>query len=185
MKPEDVKSIVEDLVANKTKYLWLYILISFALGMVTTFVLEYVKTRSQNLATKSDITELTKKVEEVKSEYIKQIEIFKGNQQLKNEKKKELYNKVEELRTLIIVGKNDNAFNRWDKFSSLMKNIMVLISTNTIFNDLYPERDKIEIDHNNMVKQIEELKNIKVGHLSINFDATTTALESIQTKLME
>ena len=193
MKPEDIKKIVDDLISSKTKYLWVYILLSFILGMVATFISSYVITKSQGLATKSDITDLTKKVEEVKSEYLKQLEVFKGNLLIKNPQKKDLYDKVIALRIFIIKAINDkqfNDFNWWEKLSSQMKDIIISLNTNAIFNYLSSERDILEKEHNNIVTQIMSKINGKKGivHITIpniSFEQTVKTLETIQIKLLE
>ncbi|MBU3948354.1 MAG: hypothetical protein KJ826_09065 [Proteobacteria bacterium] len=179
MTPDEIKSILETVISNKIRYYWIYILLSVILALASVFLVEYFMNKAKNIATKQDIEVLTKKVEEIKSEYIKQIEVFKANQLLKNPKKKDLYDKVEELRVLIIKGKNENVFNNWEQLSSKMKDVMISISTNAIFNDLYHERDLIENDHNIMARNINE------GHPIANFDSTVEALESIQIKLMQ
>jgi mannitol-specific phosphotransferase system IIBC component len=179
MTPDEIKTIIETVITNKIRYYWVYILLSVILALVSVFLFEYLKNKAKNTATKEDIEILTKKVEEIKSEYIKQVEDFKGNQLLKNQKKKDLYDKVEELSALIIRAKNESAFNNWKQLSKKMQDVMISISTNAIFNELFHERDLIEADHNIMVRNISE------GHPIANFDNTVKALESIQNKMMQ
>jgi hypothetical protein len=185
MKPDEIKLLIDSLIERKTKYYWIYLLIYFILVIASTYFLEFIKVKGQNYATKSDIEELTKKVEEVKSEYVKQIEIFKGNQRLKDTKKQELYAKVEELRVFILKAKNEKPFTRWEQLSQMMKDVMTIISSNIIFSELQSEAIVIETNHNNMVSKSKELKNVKSASFSVDLDPTVKALESIQAKLME
>jgi len=55
MTPEDIKTILETVIENKTKYFWVYILISVILALASAFILEFIKTKTRNFATKSDI----------------------------------------------------------------------------------------------------------------------------------
>ena len=91
MTPEDIKTILETVIENKTKYFWVYILISVILALASAFILEFIKTKTRNFATKSDIETLTDKVESVKYDYLKKIEEYK----------KELSGKYELEKTLI------------------------------------------------------------------------------------
>jgi len=179
MTPDEIKSIIETVINNKIRYYWVYIFLSVILALVSVYIAEYLKNKAKNVATKEDIEILTKKVEEIKTEYIKQIEVFKGNQLLKNQKKKDLYDNVEELRAFILKAKNEKTFNNWEQLSTKMQGIMISISTNAIFNELIHERDLIENEHNIMVKNINE------GHPIASFDNTVRALESIQIKLVQ
>ena len=77
MTPEEIKSLIEKTLRGSIKYYWIYLAASFFIGILLTIGVEYLKTKGQNLATKQDIQEITKKIELVKAEVQKGQEIDK------------------------------------------------------------------------------------------------------------
>ena len=66
MEIQEVKNHFESLFKEKTKYYWLYIVLSALIGGVGGYLSSYASQKGENWATKQDIEEITKKVEEVK-----------------------------------------------------------------------------------------------------------------------
>jgi hypothetical protein len=182
MNPEEIKSIVETAVAGEFRYIWVYIVASVLIGILSAFLFEYFKTKGHNLATKSDIDTLTKKVEEIKFEYIKKIELLKGTHDIKNPKRKELYEKVEKMRSFLIKSKNDPTFKTLDPIFTETKDILLFLSSNDALKDMESEMIIIQDDYNNWVTA-GKLSNGR--NVNLKFDATSKALESIQRKLIE
>lgn len=83
MKPEEIKSLVQETVKGKTKNFWIYILLSAIIGVASAYSTEFFKNKAQNLATKQDIEEITRKIEDVKAQIENQQEIEKQKRQLK------------------------------------------------------------------------------------------------------
>lgn len=77
MTPEQIKEIIEKAIANENY--WIYILISAVFSLLIAFGLEKLK----NYATKTDITDITQKIEDVKAEIQKNQEIEKQKRELK------------------------------------------------------------------------------------------------------
>lgn len=68
MTPEEIKIIIEKKISGSFKFYWIYLLIAFLIGIVSTMGLEFLKQKGQNLATKQDIESITAKVEQVKAQ---------------------------------------------------------------------------------------------------------------------
>lgn len=83
MNPEEIKAIIETVISNKVKYLWLYTFLSCLFGVVAAYSIEYLKSKGKNLATKQDIEVITEKVESVKAEVQASQEVEKQKRQLK------------------------------------------------------------------------------------------------------
>ena len=83
MNPEEIKKIIENVLDNKIEYYWVYLILSVLLSLVTVFLFQYLKDKGTNYATKQDIADITRKIEEVKSEIQNQQEVEKQKRQLK------------------------------------------------------------------------------------------------------
>lgn len=70
--------------------------ISLIGGIVGGFFLSYFQKKGENFATKSDIEEITKKVEDVKTHYAKELELYKNDIRLL-EKRRDLSSQVIDL----------------------------------------------------------------------------------------
>ena len=77
MTPEQIKEIIEKALANENY--WIYILISAVLSLIIAFGLEKLK----NYATKNDIADITREIEDVKAEIQNSQEIEKQKRELK------------------------------------------------------------------------------------------------------
>ncbi len=181
MKPDEISAIIEAAISGKFNLMWLYILASVILGFASAFLFEYFKTKGQNLATKSDIEELTKKVEEIKFEYFKKAETLKGVQDIRNPKRKELYEKVEKLRSFFIETKNNPNFHDLSSIYTKTKELLIYLASNDAFKDMQPEVSIIEKDYNLWV---DIANHTKTGYGEINTSNTVSALELIQNKIL-
>ncbi len=83
MTPEEIKALIEKTLNGSIKYYWIYLSISFFIGILLNIGVEFLKTKGQNIATKQDIEEITKKVEQVKAEIQKGQEVEKQKRELK------------------------------------------------------------------------------------------------------
>ena len=81
MTPEQIKEIIEKAIANENY--WIYILISAVLSLLIAFGLE----KSKNYATRTDITDITQKIEDVKAE-------IQNNQEIEKQKRELKYNAI-------------------------------------------------------------------------------------------
>ena len=82
-----LKLIVEEAVNNATHFdWWLYPLI-LVIAAVGAFLGSYLKKKAENVATKEDIEEITKKVEDIRTQYSEQLESHKASLQLSNQLK--------------------------------------------------------------------------------------------------
>ena len=87
MDYEKLKLLIENAVndSNASNW-WIYIAIIFFAGFCSMLG-SYLRTKGQNFATKEDIEVITQKIEDVKSEYNKQLEFYKSSLQLNNQLK--------------------------------------------------------------------------------------------------
>ena len=83
MNPEEIKKIIETIIDNKIEYYWLYLILSVILSLVTVFLFQYLKDKGKNYATKQDVANITRKIEDVKAEIQNQQEVEKQKRQLK------------------------------------------------------------------------------------------------------
>jgi len=82
-----IKTLVEEAIKNGASLdWWVYILI-IVFSAVGGFLGAYLKKKAENLATKEDIEVITKRVEDIRSEYSKQLELHKASLQLSNQLK--------------------------------------------------------------------------------------------------
>jgi hypothetical protein len=58
--------------------LMIYIIVSVAVSLITTFIVQYVSWKGRNLATKEDISGITSKIEDVKLNYSEKLEDYKN-----------------------------------------------------------------------------------------------------------
>jgi len=83
MKPEEIKALIQATIKGKIKHFWIYILLSVIIGFGSAFATEFFKNKGKNLATKQDIENITRKIEDVKAQIQNQQEIEKQKRQLK------------------------------------------------------------------------------------------------------
>jgi len=83
MNPEQLQKLIETAIENKIEYYWVYPLFYVLSALITTFLFQYLKDKGKNYATKQDIAEITRKVEEVKAGIQNQQDVEKQKRQLK------------------------------------------------------------------------------------------------------
>lgn len=83
MTPEEIKALIERTISGSVKYYWIYLVISFFVGIALTIGVEYFKQKGQNIATKQDISIITEKIEQVKAQIQNNQEIEKQKRELK------------------------------------------------------------------------------------------------------
>jgi hypothetical protein len=77
MNPEQVYEIIRKaLDEGVSLHTWTLLLVG-AIALIGGYLGSYVRTKARNLATKEDIEEITNKVESIKAEYAKQLELLK------------------------------------------------------------------------------------------------------------
>lgn len=83
MNPEEIKRLIEKTISGSVKYYWIYLVISFIVGILLSIGIEYLKQKGQDLATKQDIEEITSKVEQIKAQIQNGQEVEKLKRELK------------------------------------------------------------------------------------------------------
>lgn len=83
MNLSEYKEVSKNIKNPLSKYFWVYLITSFLIGVISTIGIEFLKTKGQNLATKQDIADITKKIEEVKAKMQNNQEIIKQKRDLK------------------------------------------------------------------------------------------------------
>ena len=178
MDPQEIRLLVE--AAKRMKNFWWYISIFLLINIISAPLGGYLTTKGQNFATKSDIEVLTRKVEEIKFEYTKRGETLKGSNDIKNPKRKELYERIENFRSFLLTEKNDPTY--VGSISVKTQELLVYLTSNSAFKDMEPERDILMKEYNSWVYMAEHSIGRKIV---INTDITYKALEKIQSKLIE
>ena len=87
MNYEQIKTIIEEAINNATIFDWRIYALIIVCSAIGGFFGAYLKKKAENLATKEDIENITKKIEEIRSEYSKQLELHKASLQLSNQLK--------------------------------------------------------------------------------------------------
>lgn len=197
MTPNEVRSIIETIVHKKVKYFGIYIIIAIIITMAGVSVLEYMRVKGQNLATKSDIDSLTSKVEAIKFNYLKKIENYKSVLNAKQEVEKtfinskiEIYNLTTTIISMIITRVNNRGDERklmeeilWNKIPELLIRIN---SHARLKKDLQKESLELQLNYNRIVDYINRLlKEQNDGKYGIEFKEILQILEKIQNKLLD
>lgn len=87
MNYEQIKIIVEEAIHDATIVdWWIYVLI-IVFSAIGAFLGAYLKKKAENLATKEDVEDITQKIEDIRSQYSKQLELHKASLQLSNQLK--------------------------------------------------------------------------------------------------
>jgi hypothetical protein len=82
-----LKLIVEEAVNNAINFHWWLYLLILLIAAAGAFLGSYLKKKAEHLATKEDIEEITKKVEDIRTQYSEQLESHKASLQLSNQLK--------------------------------------------------------------------------------------------------
>jgi len=130
MTSEEVKQVVEAVIANKQVASYWYIIIMVIISGACAYFGAYLSTKGKNLATKEDIGKITNEVESIKADYARDLEKYK--RELENRAKAE---KVAELFARAFYKEPDlREFNRlnWELSLYLPKEIVCEISQKLI-----------------------------------------------------
>ena len=194
MTPEDIKTIVETIIENKIKYFWGYILISVIFGMASTFVLEFLKTKGQNFATKSDIEILTNKVESVKYDYLRKIEEYKKELSGKYELEKTMisskvegYQRATSLKITILKRKNNLGSEKelMEQFFNKIPELLIHLNSHfQIRTDLKEEITAMEDSYNDIVSYIEQTRASGASKYHIDLEKIENVIDNIQKKIL-
>lgn len=185
MTPEELKLIVEETIQQKQFDNFWYILIAAIISLLIALLIEYFKTRTRNYATKQDIEDLTRKVEEVKIEYAKQMEVFKNQFILKNQKILDLDKKLVELQRSIIYYNNAPKI---DKLQTVLNNIgevNLTISTSVIFQDLLNLSISLENEQHSVTKKYEDAQRLNSKKVNIDTSNFTLLSNNLQKELLK
>jgi len=80
-----LKAMIEEAISNK--FPWWFLLLICLLPAIAVFLASYLRKKGENVATKEDIKDITKKIEKVRSQYSEQLETVKASLQLSNQLK--------------------------------------------------------------------------------------------------
>jgi hypothetical protein len=78
----EIISLLKDLKEGVTLN-WISVFIIVISVLIASFLGSYIRRKGQNLATKEDISEITKKIEEIRTDYAKEIENYSHHNRLK------------------------------------------------------------------------------------------------------
>ncbi len=194
MTPEDIKTILETVIENKTKYFWVYILITVIFALVSASILEFIKTRTRNFATKSDIETLTDKVESVKYDYLKKIEEYKKELSGKYELEKtlisskvEAYQLATSLKVTILKRKNNLGSEKelMEQFFNKIPELLVHLGSHfQIRTDLKEEITAMENSYNEIVSYIEQIRSSGASKYHIDIEKIEKVIDNIQKKIL-
>ena len=77
MTPDEIQQIVETAIQQKMMFPWWAYVLWALITFVSCFIVVYLKEKGKNLATKEDISEITKKIEAAKLDYSSKLESVK------------------------------------------------------------------------------------------------------------
>ena len=194
MTAEEIKTIVETIIENKIRYFWVYILLSVILGMASAFFLEFLKTKGQNFATKSDIEILTNKVESVKYDYLRKIEEYKKELSVKYELEKtlisskvEAYQLATSLKVTILKRKSNLGSEKelMEQFFKKIPELLIHLSSHVqIRADFNEEITAMENSYNDIVSYIEQTRTSGGKKYHIDLENIEKVIDNIQKKLL-
>ena len=114
MDYNQLKLIVEEAVNNAIYFDWWLYLLIFIVAAVGAFLGSYLKKKAENVATKEDIEQITKKVEDIRTQYSQQLESHKASLQLSNQLKLTALDKR--------LQKHQEAYSLWRKLFFNLRN---------------------------------------------------------------
>ena len=145
-----------------------------------TFIRKYFERKGENLATKEDISEITRLTESAKLEFIQQIELYKKEievqykfQEVTRDYKTEIFKKTVEARQNLINWSNNRlSAELIDETLTILQEIILDLFTNQILFTQYHElHSNIQTEFNNL------LNAIAIGQRNGNFNFDMTSLQ--------
>lgn len=177
----------------------IFIIVNLIVWIIGLILGGYLKKKGEDYATKQGIEDLTEKVESVKLEYLKKIEEYKNNLNIKYDLEKILiesrvraYKNATELRVILSKRKSIRGYNQllerelmkkiFDKIPELLFHLHSHYHLREVFVD---EIKLMEKEYNNIINYIDELKEAGKNRYSINFGEIESCIDNIQKKLIE
>ncbi len=156
----------------------------------------YMKEKGKNLATKEDIQEITDKMESVKIEYLRQMEDYKKEINLKYEiesflidSKKEAYMKAQDIKLEILKRKHIVLKNGEDNMVNILNKVpelMFFIESHTRLKESTINLVKrLKEEHIKFLVEIDRLTKIGATKYTFNIDELEKIIEGIQKKITE
>jgi hypothetical protein len=170
------------------------LLINLIFLILLVVLYNYIKKRSEINATKKDIDILTGKVESVKFEYLKRIEEYKNDLNLKYELEKTLvnskvqaYKQATHIKQIILRRKSNMGSEKelMEKFFNEIPELLIHLESHyqlkQEFND---EILRIANYHNNVVNYLKLLKESGETKYNIDLQELEELIEKIQFKIL-
>ena len=114
MDYSQIKMIVEEAIDKGIHFDWWVYLLFFVIVAFGAFFGSYLKKKAENVATKEDIQEITKKIEDIRAYYSTQLESHKASLQLSNQLKLAALDKR--------LQKHQEAYSLWRKLLFNLRN---------------------------------------------------------------
>ncbi|MBQ4803159.1 hypothetical protein J8L88_09890 [Aquimarina sp. MMG015] len=155
----------------------------------------FLKAKGKNLATKQDIADITRKVESVKLEYLRQIEDYKKDLEIRYsleptilKTKISVYETTTTLLKVIFARKNnignESQLNQ-QIFNDILKLIIIINSNFKLREFLKDEIKMLQEEHNKIMEYIDHLKQAKQETYEIKLDLIIEGLEDLQQKIVQ
>ena len=167
----------------------------FIVNLGILFFNGYFKRKGENLATKQDIQQITDKVESVKIEYLRQIEEYKKDLEIKYsfeptilKAKISLYELSVHLLQMIIKRKNnlaDEATLNQQIFSGILQMLITINSHLKLKGLLKDESTILQEERNNIMTYINKQKEEGKETYEFKIDMIIKALNDIQEKIVQ
>jgi hypothetical protein len=173
------------------------ILIGFniLLALFLIYITTFIKKRGEINATKKDIDILTEKVESVKFDYLKRIEEYKNDLNIKYElgktlisSKAEAYQLTTSIKVMIIRNRNKpgTAQDLLEQLSIKIPELLTHLYSQVQLRTKFQEEIKaMEICYNEIVSYIMSCKSAGAKTFTISLVPIEENIDRIQTKLME
>ncbi len=87
MDYSQIKKMIEEAVKNGFQESWWFYCLVIIAVCISSFLGSYLRKKGENLATKEDVGQLTRKIEEIRSQYNAQLESHKASLELSNQLK--------------------------------------------------------------------------------------------------
>lgn len=165
------------------------------LGLYLILIKSYYSEKGKNLATKEDIKEITDKMESVKLDYLRRIEEYKKELNIKYELEKTLINskvKAYQIATTLketIIRRKSNFGIEKDQMQEIFENVpelLIHLNSQVHLKNMFQEETKaMQESYNGIVLYIEQIRTSGKKSYVINLDTIDSNLEKIQEKLLQ